>query len=76
MPALREISGEITFELEETAEESWLWKGRHAKLIDGFTFTFTMPDTESNQAEFPQANTQAPGCGLLIARAFATEYFS
>ncbi|MCA9020646.1 MAG: IS4 family transposase, partial [Planctomycetaceae bacterium] len=47
----------------------WLWKGRHAKLIDGFTFT--MPDTGLNQAEFPQQNTQAPGCGLPIARAVA-----
>lgn len=53
VPALREISGEIATELEEAAEENWLWKGRHAKLIDGFTFT--MPDTEPNQAEFPQA---------------------
>ncbi|WP_298858747.1 IS4 family transposase [uncultured Gimesia sp.] len=69
VPALREISCEVASELEDAAEESWLWKGRHAKLIDGFTFT--MPDTESNQAEFPQQNAQAPGCGLPIARAVA-----
>ena len=69
VPALRELSGEIASELEDAADENWLWKGRHAKLIDGFTFT--MPDTEDNQAEFPQQNTQAPGCGLPIARAVA-----
>ncbi|QDV19818.1 hypothetical protein Pan153_44870 [Gimesia panareensis] len=69
VPALRELSGEIANELEEAAEEDWLWKGRHAKLIDGFTFT--MPDTEQNQSEFPQADTQRPGCGLPIARAVA-----
>ncbi len=69
VPALRELSGEIADEMEESAEADWLWKGRHAKLIDGFTFT--MPDTEQNQSEFPQANTQTPGCGLPIARAVA-----
>lgn len=67
VPALRELSGEIANELEEAAEKHWLWKGRHAKLVDGFTFT--MPDTDLNQDEFPQQNTQAPGCGLPIARA-------
>ncbi len=56
VPALRELSGEIASELEDVAEENWLWKGRHAKLIDGFTFT--MPDTECNQAVFPQQNAQ------------------
>ncbi len=69
VPALRELSGEIASELEDVAEENWLWKGRHAKLIDGFTFT--MPDTECNQAVFPQQNAQATGCGLPIARAVA-----
>jgi hypothetical protein len=27
-----------------------------------------MPDTPENQAEYPQAKSQAPGCGLPIAR--------
>jgi hypothetical protein len=35
-------------------------------VVDGSTIT--MPDTAENQAEYPQANTQAPGCGLPIAR--------
>ncbi|HCO26950.1 MAG TPA: IS4 family transposase [Gimesia maris] len=69
VPALCELSGEIAAEMEQAADEDWLWKGRHAKLVDGFTFT--MPDTELNQAEFPQAKTQTPGCGLPIARAVA-----
>jgi putative transposase len=41
--ALRDLSCEITEELEQAAPSAWLWKGRHAKLVDGFTFT--MPDT-------------------------------
>ena len=61
-------------ELEDSADESWLWKGKHAKLIDGFTFT--MPDTPKNQAEYPQQKAQAAGVGLPIARAVAYSTFS
>lgn len=67
--ALRDLSGEVSRELEQAAEARWLWKGRHAKLIDGFTFT--MPDTPANQAVFPHPRTQQPGVGLPIARAVA-----
>ena len=57
-------------ELEQASDESWLWKGKHhAKLIDGFTFT--MPDTPKNQAQYPQQKAQKPGVGLPIARAVA-----
>jgi hypothetical protein len=65
--ALRELSGEVAEELQQAADESWLWKGQHhAKLIDGFTFT--MPDTRANQAVYPQQRAQKPGVGLPIAR--------
>ena len=67
--ALQELSCQVAGELEAEADEAWLWKGRHAKLIDGFTFT--MPDTPKNQAEYPQQKAQAPGVGLPIARAVA-----
>ena len=67
--ALRELSCEVADELEQSADESWLWKGRHAKLIDGFTFT--MPDTPKNQGEYPQPKSQQPGVGQPIARAVA-----
>lgn len=68
--ALKAISREVAEELEQAAEPDWLWKGtHHAKLVDGFTFT--MPDTPANQAEYPQAKTQQAGIGLPIARATA-----
>lgn len=68
--ALRELSCEVAEELDQAADESWLWKGRHhAKLIDGFTLT--MPDTAENQARYPHPKTQTPGVGLPIARAVA-----
>ena len=67
--ALHELSNEVADELEQQADKSWLWNDRHAKLIDGFTFT--MPATAKNLAEFPHPKTQKKGVGLPIARAVA-----
>lgn len=68
--ALQELSREVAEELEQAAEDRWLWKGQHhAKLIDGFTLT--MPDTPENQARYPQQKAQQPGVGQPIARAVA-----
>lgn len=65
--ALRDVTVEIGAEVEEQAKADWLWKGRHAKLVDGFTFT--MPDTPANQAAYPQHTAQKPNLGFPIARA-------
>ena len=65
--ALRALVRQAARQLDDDAHDDWLWHGRHAKLVDGFTFT--MPDTPANQDAFPQQNTQAPGIGLPIARA-------
>lgn len=67
--ALHDLTAEVAAELEHRADAAWLWKGRHAKLVDGFTFT--MPDTVANQAEYPQPAAQKPGVGFPIARACA-----
>ncbi|MCH7688923.1 MAG: IS4 family transposase [Planctomycetes bacterium] len=67
--ALRDLTGEVAAQLQEQADPKWLWKGMHAKLVDGFTFT--MPDTPQNQAAYPQQKAQKPGVGLPIARAAA-----
>jgi putative transposase len=64
--ALHELSCAVAAEAEAAAQSEWLWKGKHPKLIDGFTFT--MPDTPLNQAEYPQPKSQKPGVGLPIAR--------
>ena len=53
-------------ELEVQAPPEWSWHGRPVRVVDGSTVT--MPDTPENQAEYPQAKTQAAGCGLPIAR--------
>jgi putative transposase len=69
LAALHHLTVQVAQQLEEGANPSWLWHGLHAKLIDGFTFT--MPDTVENQAEFPQQKSQRPGAGFPIARACA-----
>jgi hypothetical protein len=65
--ALHDLTTEVAAELEEQAQQAWLWKDRHAKLVDGFTFT--MPDTPANQKAYPQPTTQKKGVGFPIARA-------
>ena len=67
--ALRRLVRQTAVGLESEAKDAWLWHGRHAKLVDGFTFT--MPDTRANQNAFPQMKSQKPGVGFPIARACA-----
>ena len=47
---------------EERLPEEWLWHGRRAKLVDGTTLS--MPDTEANQAQYPQHVVQLSGIGF------------
>src|SRR5262245_3029348 len=67
--AVYDLATEVAAEVEQRADPAWLWKGRHVKLADGFTFT--MPDTPANQGAYPQPRTQQPGVGQPIARACA-----
>jgi putative transposase len=52
--------------LESRVPADWLWLGRHVKVADGTTLL--TPDTDPNQAEWPQARTQKPGLGFPILR--------
>jgi hypothetical protein len=53
-------------ELHGKTPEAWLWKGRRVKIADGTTVI--MPDTEANQAEYPQPDGQKPGLGFPMIR--------
>jgi len=53
-------------EIEDQSPETWLWHGRRVRMADGSTIT--MPDSEANQAAYPQQKSQKPGCGFPIAR--------
>jgi Transposase DDE domain len=52
--------------IHERADGQWLFVGRPVKALDGSTVI--MPDTEANQAEYPQSRSQKPGLGFPIAR--------
>jgi Transposase DDE domain len=52
--------------IHDKANVEWLFQGRPVKLLDGSTVV--MPDTEANQAEYPQSRSQKPGLGFPIAR--------
>ena len=54
---------------EAAVPDEWRWKGHRTLKIDGSTFS--MPDTEENQKEYPQPNTQAEGLGFPILRGVA-----
>lgn len=43
-------------ELKNESPNNWLWRGRQVKLIDGTCVS--MPDTQANQAEYPQPSSQ------------------
>lgn len=64
--ALQGLVRQSADQLEKQVNPAWLWKGLHAKLVDGFTFT--MPDTPANQQQFPQHPSQPAGVGFPIAR--------
>jgi len=48
---------------------NWRWNGRRVKRADGTTVT--LPDTQENQACYPQSPGQKPGLGFPIARVVA-----
>lgn len=64
--ACSELMRDTGRQLDEAAPAEWLWLGHRVLDVDGSTIT--MPDTAANQAEYPQQSSQAPGCGLPIAR--------
>jgi hypothetical protein len=66
-PVIRRLAVEVAEGCEQQVAPEWLWHGRHVHLADGFTFS--MPDTEDNQREYPQSRSQKKGVGFPIARA-------
>ena len=61
----RETGGIIT----KGAASWWHWRNRPVRLVDGATVT--LPDTEENQAAFPQSSSQKTGLGFPMCRVVA-----
>jgi hypothetical protein len=66
LPAL---SKDVSDHLCQAQPNSWRWRGREIKLIDGSTVL--MPDTKLNQAKYPQSSQQKTGLGFPIMRIVA-----
>jgi len=59
-------TGEI---IAKGAAPWWHWRGRPVRLVDGATVT--LPDTEENQAAYPQSRGQKAGLGFPLCRVVA-----
>ncbi len=53
-------------QLQESLPDGWKWNGRDVFIADGSHVS--MPDTEENQAAYPQPVVQEPGIGFPLAR--------
>jgi Transposase DDE domain len=72
---LRRAACTLAAEVEDQASASWRWQQRRVILVDGSSTQ--LPDTEANQAAYPQSSQQQPGLGfpmmrLVVLIAFAT----
>src|SRR6516165_10598062 len=61
----RTLARRTAAELQAAAAE-WKWNGRDVFIADGSHVS--MPDTEENQAGYPQPVVQQPGLGFPLAR--------
>jgi hypothetical protein len=63
---LRTLARRTARQLEDGLPEGWQWHGRRVFIADGSHVS--MPDTEDNQARYPQPPQQQPGLGFPLAR--------
>jgi hypothetical protein len=66
---LRRLVTDLGRQLEDAVPSDWLWHGHQVKLIDGSTLS--MPDTQPNQAAYPQSRSQKSGVGFPLMRVVA-----
>lgn len=63
---LRSIHAELFARLEQNLPSEQLWRGHRVKAVDATSAQ--MPDTEENQAAYPQPSGQAEGCGFPVVQ--------
>ena len=66
---VRRLTEGVAQRCEAAVPDEWKWHGFRALVIDGTTFS--MPDTEANQEQYPQPASQAEGLGFPLMRAVA-----
>jgi hypothetical protein len=63
---LRTLATRTAEELQASIADPWKWNGRSVYIFDGSSVS--MPDSQKNQAVYPQPSTQQPGIGFPLAR--------
>jgi len=63
------LARQVARQIEGRGPDAWLWRGRRVVLVDGTTAS--MPDTQENQAAFPQMRGQKAGLGFPLVRMVA-----
>jgi hypothetical protein len=63
---LRDLAKRTAGELQASVPQRWEWNGRRVFIADGSHVS--MPDTQENQASYPQPQAQQPGIGFPLAR--------
>jgi hypothetical protein len=63
---LRTLARRTAQQLQDSLPRAWKWQGRSVFIVDGSHVS--MPDTEENQARYPQPAVQEPGLGFPLAR--------
>jgi len=63
---LRMLARRTAQELQRSVADEWKWNGRSVFIVDGSHVS--MPDTQENQASYPQPEVQQPGIGFPLAR--------
>jgi len=66
---LSSLTKDIAINNEQKINSKWKFRGRNIYLVDGTTVT--MPDTISNQKEYPHTKTQKEGLGFPVCRIVA-----
>jgi DDE family transposase len=63
---LRTLARRTAQQLQASLPDGWKWNGRSVFIADGSHVS--MPDTEENQARYPQPQVQQAGIGFPLAR--------
>jgi hypothetical protein len=66
MEMLQEVNRSLCGQLDRNLSGDDLWRGFRVKAVDGTSAQ--MPDTPDNQQEYPQPESQAPGCGFPVIK--------
>jgi hypothetical protein len=66
---MTDVVRDVGMQLHQSAKSEWTWHAYKVMLADGTTLQ--MPDTPSNQQQYPQQKNQQVGIGFPIARMVA-----